>query len=505
MNSHSENEYFASLNEQMFSDMFHNGSHPFNKMIVEAEPQVPRTFIPTLEEKRKAVFIPENLNIQDLLRDLRPKGFRPHPDRLRYLIGLFTELPSVDKRLLKKIQQAKEPIFIPLSSQLLKKKIHNYEMYLEYLINAEVIECDNHYIKGGKSKGYRLTTKYQTKVKKEDIQEVTLLDRNQADLGDEQDAPSFTRMKTFFEGLEIDYNAATSLLDEQYETSLISKQSHSCIPLYNSHKVMLDRISTKDYFFTRDSFSGRFHTSLTNLKSDYRKFLTYEKMNLVSIDLSNAQALLALNLLQENFYSGEGETTLINLDKISVNNQYNIQSPFQQPSFKLIYPIMCGTSVTPAIKEELDLYTKFAVSGQFYELCCEQFQPYYEAEISRDQVKRILFSVLFSENNENLEYIEANKDVFRQLFPFITSVFEAWKAIDHKQLSKVIQRIESFLFLDCIVPRVFEEIGQIPIFTIHDSLVTLEEFVDCVEGIMYDEIKRLIGFTPNFKTEAWSL
>jgi hypothetical protein len=51
------------------------------------------------------------------------------------------------------------------STKLREDGIHNYHQYLEYLISCGVLETDNHFIVGEKSRGYRFTSKYQTPVK----------------------------------------------------------------------------------------------------------------------------------------------------------------------------------------------------------------------------------------------------------------------------------------------------------------------------------------------------
>ena len=45
--------------------------------------------------------------------------------------------------------------------------------------------------------------------------------------------------------------------------------------------------------------------------------------------------------------------------------------------------------------------------------------------------------------------------------------------------------------------------GEAPIYTIHDSITTTEEYVDAVEQIMKEELSKAIGHPPKIAKEEW--
>jgi hypothetical protein len=47
-----------------------------------------------------------------------------------------------------------------------------------------------------------------------------------------------------------------------------------------------------------------------------------------------------------------------------------------------------------------------------------------------------------------------------------------------------------------------KERPKMPLYTIHDSLVTTEPHLDFIKGVATSEFYAL-GVTPTFKTEAW--
>ena len=57
-------------------------------------------------------------------------------DHLVHILHLITEIPANKER----FDEARG--FVPINSQLLKKRIRNYQEYLQYLIDARIITSD---------------------------------------------------------------------------------------------------------------------------------------------------------------------------------------------------------------------------------------------------------------------------------------------------------------------------------------------------------------------------
>src|ERR1035437_4663327 len=98
-------------------------------------------------------FLPKNLDLQKLLSE-NPPDFKYHIDHFVHLCSLLYELPA------KKKDSLRKDGFVSLNAHLLKKVNNNYKKYFNYLITHGVIECDNSYIPGEKSKAYRFAPKY---------------------------------------------------------------------------------------------------------------------------------------------------------------------------------------------------------------------------------------------------------------------------------------------------------------------------------------------------------
>ena len=96
------------------------------------------------------------------------------------------------------------------------------------------------------------------------------------------------------------------------------------------------------------------------------------------------------------------------------------------------------------------------------------------------------------------------KRVFRDRFPTVYKIFSCIKKGDKTDLPKLLQRIESYIVLDRICLRIAQERPYLPIFTLHDSVITTVGNEGYVEAIMREELTLCIGYTPQFKIERWT-
>jgi hypothetical protein len=83
-----------------------------------------------------------------------------------------------------------------------------------------------------------------------------------------------------------------------------------------------------------------------------------------------------------------------------------------------------------------------------------------------------------------------------ELFSFI-------KKSDKTNLPRLLQRLESYLILLGITKRIARERPKMPIFTIHDSIVTTEGNEEYVKQVMKNEMHMAIGIAPTLSTEVW--
>ncbi|GAG19048.1 unnamed protein product, partial [marine sediment metagenome] len=91
---------------------------------------------------------------------------------------------------------------------------------------------------------------------------------------------------------------------------------------------------------------------------------------------------------------------------------------------------------------------------------------------------------------------------FAQRFPSINTMLRALKADNYRRAAWTMQHEESSLFIGRVCRRLMRERPDIPVFTIHDSILTTRPFVPFVEGVLRNEFEQ-IGVRPAFEQEEY--
>jgi hypothetical protein len=472
------------------------------------------------------LYLPTNLDIDQLIYDNpRPSTLKPYKrDKLLYIIHLLSAIPLFNKDLLYEE-------YIPINAQTLQSKIQNYRQYLDYLINdLKIIESNYHYIVGHQSIGYRLTEKYRTTV-----EAVSFTDRcfyktlkthkNKKDLSVKH-LKYLT--KWFNDGLEINLDAVMMFLAEEnviknlypnlrdYDRN--HKKYKKPINQYNHAKMSAEKLSWQDYYLMLDDNVYRFHSNLTNMRSVIRNAVTYNGQKLISIDIKNSQPYLSTVLLNRRFW--------ITVKKQPKNDAF-ISLSFDKPQISLskvkeadtttisidniLFPkedsnIMLGEMKEAFAYQDFSKYIQLVVNGELYEYLEEVFlQELGVGYTNRKQVKAAIFQVLFTDNRFLGQEDAKPKQIFKKLFPEEYDIFSKIKKNDKTVLPRLLQSIESYLIVDVICKRIASEYPDAPIFTIHDSIATTEEYVDAVEHIMKDVLSKAIGYPPTLQRDNWEL
>jgi hypothetical protein len=427
--------------------------------------------------------------------------------------------------------------------QLQENTAHNYKDYLSYLIKHNLIErAPWRYKKGdpqrgikGKAFGYRLYLPYENN---QDIKLVPIV----GEVYKKQRKPLIKHWSTYkksvyrkhpvlsqwFENLEIDIAGCRKWIDSHPEYQLIVGAIRGDVtgmpqkPLKRLRALYsIDRVQRKDFHFSIDDKGGRFHSNLTSFKSELRNFLTWKGHKLVSVDIKNSQPLLSLMILDANWYMVSSER-LTHHQFPSIPNpyiqQYTATNPIESPS------LILSSSITYNMIEEFlqiienkDIikYKEIVNSGEFYKRLHEEVFK-NNKPFDKEKVKEMTFQILYShkkffhQDGDWMDPITKKrpnalpKRLFKKAFPSVFKVLEDYKNKNKRYLSLLLQQIESTLILKHIVPRIASERPDLPIFTIHDSVVTTVGNEAYVEQVMAEEIKRLTGLEPKFGIEYWT-
>jgi hypothetical protein len=443
-------------------------------------------------------------------------------DRLIYIIGLISSIPAKNK------DSITEDGYVVINSLLIRNAFKDYWSYLDYLIQTDVLCTDGQYIVGEKSKGYKFTERYNNVPLKRYDYPVSQagVDAIPHEVFSEEDKTFLINTVIDFPHLSYWYSVKKLSIDEvaasHYAYSVMQDKirngkkswdinrdkSHRNAIIrkdpktqYHAAQHNIHSIAVGDYKVSIDTNVHRLHSVITNLQKKYRNFLTFNGQELVNIDISNSQPYLASILLNPAFWA-EKEDCSMTLNFHDLDD--NIKELFPEI---LISEAKLEVS-NPENFIEYEMYKRLVSSGNFY----EEIVKLLDDNINRDTAKTMTFAMFFSSNRGNKPETLELKRKFRHMFPHIYELFKTIKRnlIDieaskqYRRLACMMQNIESKLILHKCCKRIWEEQNhQIPIFTIHDSIVTTVGNELYVKRIMEEMLFNSLNLIPTLKLEYW--
>jgi hypothetical protein len=371
--------------------------------------------------------------------------------------------------------------------------------YIKLLEKYELIESDEDFKPGIKSKHYRLKpeikidTNFVLVTYEQPIYKA-LTRRHKNRATNYSRLPSYlNEMRKAFMKITFDYAAAYKWIDgvTDFKKRL-------------SYTIAMKQIQDpRERYFKRNRTNGRLDTNLTNLKKHLKGFIVGD---FVQIDLSNSQPFLFFCLI---------DFLAKNISDLSLIEQTHINKP-QAPAYCLIFDIknIAKTFGIATIKDiakirkkdeisfntNLSKYKDWTLNGVLY----ENMAKFYNNEMGREDMKKLMWPLLFSDNfnyEGRRRYIpyEKEKKVFAGVFPFIYEIIVALKRKNNRDLAVMLQRIESFIFIDCIAQKLVNA-GIIPL-TVHDCIIVPKCHERAAINVIKAVFKEQFNLIPTFKIE----
>lgn len=342
-----------------------------------------------------------------------------------------------------------------------------YKPPIEYLILNNIIECDGNYSKeGGKCLGYRLKEEYLSDLISVNIEKYTIKKRIIKNRNDNRKiSKAFSIYHNFYKNnFNIDYNKAIDYLNTWRNTENLnndirleegridikeySKQKHKIQLKHCAIFISIASIKDGDLFFKKNKTNGRIDTNLTSLKGEYKRFIISDE-ELYSIDIVNSQPFILSLVLDES--------------KIDEN--------------------------------ELMRYKLWTSTGQFYENFGKAVYTRTNKDISRKEIKELMFCIFYS---KNASYCK-QKNIFKSIFPSIYNFIKDKKKVKHNEFSIELQKAESEICIDIICNELDDT--KISYYTIHDSWIVKKSDLNETKRIVMENFKNKYNNIPSLSIE----
>lgn len=436
-------------------------------------------------------------------------------DRLIYIMGLISSIPAKNK------DSITEDGFVLINSTLIRNAFKDYLPYLDYLILTGVLCTDGQYIQGEKSKGYKFTEKYanESLVRYNYPAFQQSVEAIPSEVYSEEDGKFISNTVANYpylahwyitKGLNIDRQASenyayTIMRDklrggkETWDVNKDKSKGNFAIRKYpptQYHAALhnINSIAIGDYKVSIDTNVHRLHSVITNLQKIYRRFLNYNNIPLVNIDISNSQPYLLCLLLNPSFWD-KNSSIKLNIGMLPSN----IQARFPEEQISNIVSYLHTLNF-----EQIQEYITKTSEGKLYDYMANVINSGNTSNrVDRDIIKTMILVVFFSSNKYFHQTDAKLKRVFNQHFPAIYELIKLTKSNHKENLACLLQSIESEIILHRCCKRIWKEgKQQVPVFTIHDSICTTTGNEEFVKAIMLDVLTDSVGIIPNIKIET---
>ena len=308
-----------------------------------------------------------------------------------------------------------------------------YNHYISYLVNNNIIHLVKNYIKGERSRIYKLNPLLLTeRISRCQVMDRIILKKN-------------TRIITNKKN-KIDDDVKLKLISDLKYVEIDEKEAKNwvlvnCLNNFNSFNkniYSIESIVENEIYHHFDDY-GRLHTNYTVLNSHIRKnYITIDGKETFEIDIQNSQPFFLYLLLKDD----------------------NIN------------------------KKELQIFKKIVLNGEYYEYITDKLKLN-----NRKDAKDLTYKVFFGKNHFNCNYDKK----FISLFPDIHNFIKNYKKNNngYKSLSHELQRMESELIFNNIIKKVYEYDPNIKLITIHDSIISSINNKDVITSIFNNEINKL--------------
>lgn len=219
---------------------------------------------------------------------------------------------------------------------------------------------------------------------------------------------------------------------------------------YTKNLSMINKIKDGELFKTFDPY-GRFHSNFTNLNSEIRKnFLKIDGQDIGELDIKSSQPFFLSQVMKKDplLYDNEEVKRFISI----------LEDDTQ------------------------DLYLMFVNKYP-------EYFKYKDEKLNRKMSKQMVIKSLFNRKKRITKY----KEIFKKEFPFIFDFMNIYKEYSLNPLWLSLQRLESEFIFNKVYVSIIQQIPEIKIITVHDSILYPINYHETVKQIWDEHRNKMIS------------
>lgn len=248
--------------------------------------------------------------------------------------------------------------------------------------------------------------------------------------------------------------------------------------------------------------TGRFFNTVANMPSRMRPFIEVFGEPLVSNDVTAAQPL-ALGLIT---LWGEEFTEAIRPPRppppaattgraVPNTMATNSMIAYGYPRQSII-----GRAAEIGASDRLLRYLGICQSPDLYHEVAHVLKMHCRDKKERNKVKRAFLKLLMGNPELRTEEWEERWGWLAGEWPEVAATLDRIKAGNHRYAARTLQRAESHLMVRGVGTRMMERMPDVPVFLVHDNVLTTPDHVDAVRDVITETWMQW-GVRPHLKTE----
>ena len=458
------------------------------------------------------IILPNEVYIKmiDSLNNNKPL-FNFDDEKGLYILSLISSLPSYKK------DTYYPGGYVNLNSTMLKDVVgNNYKKYLDYFVSNDIIERNNSY-SNSEIKPHSKSFRYNLKGIKKltwNIFEFDIIDTiyNKIELK-EKYVSCVPSHLTKWLNTELTIDSDSTLFEIQEKLKFISSEENNTLKKAENYLRSLKNIHFAEYWAKRSPKDNRLHTNLTNMPEFFRKHIRYNDWYMAEVDFKNSQPFFLIVLI-DSIVSDRKDSNyrILNIvEKLGVSGTmfHTLVQALNSKGFQEEYSKIKADVLNGTLYDNLERSFEFDknIEGKFMrKFFCNDSkkQRMFYFDSKRDVVKRLFLFFLYKANKKSEKQEDNDYLIFKNLYPNFCHVLELLKDKNSKDLPKLLQHIEADCILDFTTKKIAEKYPHIPLFTIHDSIITTENYIDIIEKETKQYVKEYcMSLLPTLKTKHW--
>lgn len=480
-----------------------------------------------MKKKQDVLLLPSNFDRQNFNHE-HPLYLKNKEDDKARLIEVLSYFVTTiyDARL-----KNSEINFVPIKMAYVRSRFPGAELYIQELIKRNILLCDGIYLKREKSFGYKMLYPYNSTPLITYVNEPTSPSNDKIRICafDKESKTLPFLYKNFNHLLEINTQGALKEglekywrydgeklpiffsdvnFDELHQFKLIRRADEftslnhrkAYNELISAYLIPISKLCLKLFFFNVDKSGYRLFTNLTSLKKELRKHVTYDGKRLISWDIRNSQPFFLNIILNKDFWRGEGNAITYKILRGDMGNKVGLRRAGINTTITMQKIDRMQHSYT------FQDFKNQSIKGILYDDLCRRINNRFEKpKYTREQIMSDFIKILFDKPRQMRDYEYKIEGDIEMEFPGLLSVIDCFKLKKPNLLALLLQQIESHIVLRIVCPAIAKKYPKIPLFTIHDCIITTEGNEELIKPIIEREIELATGgLKPILKLEKWS-